>query len=67
MGKGACVVFSRFEQTRPIMEYVRELENTVRVYRAQERHIHYWAFFSGAGAGALGMYFLLHYFFKGAL
>lgn len=58
-------MFSRFEQTRPIMEYVRELESRIRVYQAQDRRINYLAFFSGAGAGAVGMFVVMH-FFKGA-
>lgn len=57
---------SHFERTRPIMEYVRELEGRIRVYQVQDRRINYLAFFSGAGAGAVGMFVLLHYFFKGA-
>lgn len=59
-------MFSRFEQTRPIMDYVRELEGRIRLYQAQDRRINYLTFFSGAGAGAVGAFVVLHYFFKGA-
>lgn len=39
------------ERTRPIMEYVRDLENKVRRFRAEERRFHAKWFLFGVVVG----------------